>query len=598
MRFSIWLIVLCGLALIGQTLILAQSWQSSPFGRNPIEDAQVYWEWSGRIAAGDLVGVTPFLSAPLYPYFLGLLRWLGLGMAGIFAIQALLHTATLVLVADCGRRRFGAPAGLTAAALYLLLSGPAYFSGRLLGVSLQLFLVALLLWQCLILADKTNLLRLSLLGLVLGLSVLANPAMLLAVPVLVAWLAWGQPRERDLLGGLTTLAVALLVIAPATRHNWRASGEFIPVSAHSGVTFFHGNAPGATGTYHPIAGVSQSRLQQNQDAYSLAADATGVESWRRTSSYFLERGFSYLAENPGAALQLELRKFWWYLSGRDYGDIYVPALEKREDFGSRLHLAPLPLAWLIPLGWLGLVLLMRRRGAREALPEFLLIALPTLVVLLFWYSPRYRLPLAPVVAVLAAHALVSSLRLQRKRLASPLLAGVAAVLLLGEIGAGSLNRATDFDDADEVQGQFLFSVGSVLRTSGPPHQALPFLVRAIEAGYRNSDSLYSLAQAQMRQANKLYNSEDLARTLEGVELYRKAVPSLRSTVAMDPKLAEAWENLGIVLFWLAEEKDTTEETAQAYRVEALAALNRALDLEIEEGDLNGAARIQERLDKF
>jgi hypothetical protein len=41
------------------------------------DDARIYWEWSGRIAAGDLIGTNPFFLAPLYPYVIGTFRALG-----------------------------------------------------------------------------------------------------------------------------------------------------------------------------------------------------------------------------------------------------------------------------------------------------------------------------------------------------------------------------------------------------------------------------------------------------------------------------------------------------------------------------------------
>ena len=63
-----------------------RAWDASPFLTRPIGDALEYWEWAGRIADGRLIGETPFLSAPLYPYFLGLLRALGAELPAVFAV--------------------------------------------------------------------------------------------------------------------------------------------------------------------------------------------------------------------------------------------------------------------------------------------------------------------------------------------------------------------------------------------------------------------------------------------------------------------------------------------------------------------------------
>ena len=48
--------------------------QSLPLFHATISDARSYWEWSDRIAAGDWLGDTVFYQAPLYPYFLALLK--------------------------------------------------------------------------------------------------------------------------------------------------------------------------------------------------------------------------------------------------------------------------------------------------------------------------------------------------------------------------------------------------------------------------------------------------------------------------------------------------------------------------------------------
>jgi len=99
--------LLLGLAIASQALILAQQLADDPFARTPINDARVYWDWAGEIASGRLVGTTPFLSAPLYPYLLGILRALGGGLAAACVVQAALHVATVGLLYRVAERRFG-----------------------------------------------------------------------------------------------------------------------------------------------------------------------------------------------------------------------------------------------------------------------------------------------------------------------------------------------------------------------------------------------------------------------------------------------------------------------------------------------------------
>ena len=82
--------------------------------QHPINDARVYWEWAGDIAAGKLVLDHPFFSAPLYPYLLGGLRWLGGQLTSVYVLQMLADLAAVVLLGWTCRRRFGAGVALGA----------------------------------------------------------------------------------------------------------------------------------------------------------------------------------------------------------------------------------------------------------------------------------------------------------------------------------------------------------------------------------------------------------------------------------------------------------------------------------------------------
>lgn len=585
-RFPLWLLALLALAMILQVMVLQQGWTANPFARTPLGDAQVYWDWAGEIADGKLQGETPFLSAPLYPYFLGLLRWLGASLLGVYAIQALMHVATIALIADTGRRRFGAVTGVLAGFLYLLLLDPTYYVGRTVNVTLQLLTIALLLWQGVRIVEQRTIRKQAFFGFLLGLSVLANPSMLLAVPLFVAWIMWGA--ERDLAGGLLILVLSLAVIAPATIHNHRASGEFIPISAQAGVTFYHGNAPGASGVYNPIPGVAKNRDQQNRDAYYQAADATGEQSWKGTSRHFFSEGVRYLVENPGEAIVLETRKFWWFFSGREYGDLYLPRMEKEHGIGSKLAFTPLSLALFLPLALLGLIL-HSRKGFRNAVPELLLFGMPLLVVLVFWYSPRYRMPVAPVTMLLAAHAIVIATRRNDKEMtvAIPWRVAGGALLMFGVI-TGPINYATGFDEADTLEPAFLFSVGDTLRVEEKFEEAEVYLQKAIDQGFNTFEAHYGYAQLLLRRGNQLWSSDDGAEQARGLEYFARAVVELQASLLVDPNQLEARENMANLVYWYWERQGASRE-------DAIQELSDAIKVAELLQDAGATARLKEKL---
>ena len=586
-RFGIWLLGFVALSLCLQALLIQQAWAENPFARAPLGDSAVYWEWAGEIAEGQWISNEPFQSAPLYPYFLGLLRWLGLDLLGVYSVQAVLGALTMVLVALTTRRRAGPIAGLVAAALWIFVDEIAFVPGRIWNLSLQLLTGSLLLWYASGIPARYGLKRMLGLGLCSGLAVLANPALLPAVILIAAWAGFA-PQERNLFGSFATLGMVALCIAPVTYHNYRASGETVLISAQAGLTFAHGNAPGANGTYTPYPGVSENRRTQNQDALDLVEAETGERSWSAANSYFFARGLDWMLSHPGDAAVLELRKLWWLMTGRFYADLYNPRLERRMDFGSRYAWAPFSMALLMPLAVFGLVRAWRRDSFRQRAPEILLIAGVAFVVLLFWYSPRYRLPLAPAVVLLSAEVLTRAVRAwteDRNRLPAAWVAG----LLVSAVALGQVNRVTRFDSPNLLLPAFLHAVGDTLRVQGaPPEDAIVYLERAVERGFDEVEAHYSLALAYMKQAELTLNDGSEDAQERALPIYEQAVDALRETVVREPRQFEAQFNLASIEFWFWQ-------LQRRAAVDVRPRLEEALQLARDTGREGPAAQLQQML---
>ena len=69
-------LALFALALLLRLAYVAQAW-SVPTMQVPLGDAHSYFDWSARIAAGEWWQGRIFYQAPLYPYFLALVRLTG-----------------------------------------------------------------------------------------------------------------------------------------------------------------------------------------------------------------------------------------------------------------------------------------------------------------------------------------------------------------------------------------------------------------------------------------------------------------------------------------------------------------------------------------
>lgn len=591
-HFAPALLALLILAGVQHLLVLWQAWQINPLTRQPILDAEAYWDWAGNIAAGDWRLETPFFSAPLYPYLLGLLRILGSGLLAILVVQAAIHLGTLYLLATTARQRFGAWTGLCSGVFYLLLTEPSFFAGRVLNVSLQLFLVVWLWSRWLKAAQpeqSSSRQRFTylLLSCAVGLNCLANPTFLMALPLFGLWIWFRHSRSQqpEAAGKWSLLAAglapAILVISPATLHNFAASGELISISAQGGLTFYHGNGPGAQGFYQAAEGVSASRLQQNQDAYRIA----GKDSWRGTSSYFFNKGLNHWLENPGQTIQLLFKKAALFCFGHYYGDVYNPALERQDGILSRLLLAPLPTHWLSLPALLALFLLWRAR--RKPLPETLLLVLPWIVVILFFYSPRYRAPALPMLAVLSGWALAQILQFKAHPENKGQVSLLAAAFFFSAVLAPALRKQLD-DTLEVHRFPFHISVGDALLENGDPNAAL---------------KRYRIAQ-QLRPGDPAAEraiGEALRRAGRGDEALaplRKAVADTPEDPALQKTLAVALATTANNLKHQPQQSDADYAQAQSYFAEAETHYRESLrlgldqDLEVYEGLSNVLAELQ------
>src|SRR5216110_1557581 len=86
------------LALLVRLIVLAQVSRDSEINRLS-GDGRAYATWADTIASGNWLRHEVFYQAPLYPYFLAILKSLGIGLTGIRIVQAILGSLGCALVA-------------------------------------------------------------------------------------------------------------------------------------------------------------------------------------------------------------------------------------------------------------------------------------------------------------------------------------------------------------------------------------------------------------------------------------------------------------------------------------------------------------------
>ncbi|MGC9451534.1 MAG: hypothetical protein ACP5I4_08810 [Oceanipulchritudo sp.] len=380
----------------------AYQFSDYPLSLSPQLDAAENLNLAAQFDAGA-ESAEPFYRAPLYPFVLSLLQpveWrpllgllLGLGC----------HLVNGFLVYGLSRRIWDSrPSAVLAAALYLLNPASIYFSLQLLDITpgLTLFLGGLhfawtrpFRWQSMIPA-----------GLLLGLAVVTRPHFLpvvLLVPVLLFLFASG--RKFVPLLAFLPLGLVLLVMGLV---NQQRSGEFRILPWQGAYNLWAANKPRANGLYYKqevdLSALGDLGNPAKEESILLYGKAHPGEarpySIERMNAYWRGRFLEHALEDP-----LALAGLWLFK-----GYAVVNAFDQYNNTTFSFHRDRLPLLRFNPLNW-GILLLLAVPGAslmalrdRKALGVLILLILGYSVALVLYYaSARFRLPLVPLLAILA-----------------------------------------------------------------------------------------------------------------------------------------------------------------------------------------------------
>lgn len=436
----------------------------------PVElDPGFYFEWGRTIAAGDWLGTDTFVQSPLYAYLLGVfLSLFGESIIWILIVQSVAGCGTVLLVYWAGRRLFGHAHGLLAGCAIALYAPFIFYEGMVMKTFLSPFLTILLVIIFDVareagspLGDGRASRWLLLAGIVYGVTALDRDNFILLAPVLagLALVLGGGLSRSGLRSAAAFILGAVIVIGPITIRNWKVSGEFVLLTTGGGEVFFIGNNEYANGLYVPPPFVRPDPKYEHADFVARASEISGRPLTPMQSSWFWFReGMTFIVTQPFAwirLLGLKMMHFWNYYELPDnlnYDIVrrFAPLLES---LNARFPPAPAPTlafpyggGWITsrihlfstfgtiaPLGLAGLVLTHRRW--RRLLPSYVLLFGYVATVLLFFNFSRFRVPIVPILALLAAPALFALGRFLNR------LWSLATVVAAGSGAIGARARA-------------------------------------------------------------------------------------------------------------------------------------------------------------
>ncbi|HET8646149.1 MAG TPA: hypothetical protein VFO85_11705, partial [Vicinamibacteria bacterium] len=245
-------------------------------------------------------------------------------------------------------------------------------------------------------------------GALWGLAVLARETALYFLPLAGLWLLRNPRAAGARARAAAFVLAALAVVAPWTWRNWHVFHAFVPVSTAGGQNLFQGNTRIPRDETYVLVDAVQGRIEQYRYARSM-----GLQAIRERMPWW-----------PLEKVVEQMPMFWEaesmaviHVKRRAYGE--VPA-------GAAVAVAVVTLApylALLPLFALGLAAF--RPGQGRGLLLLFLIYYNAIHLVTHGFN-RYRLPVMPVVFLLAAAALVA-VRARDLRL-TPLRRALAAVL--------------------------------------------------------------------------------------------------------------------------------------------------------------------------
>lgn len=486
----------------------------------PLVDSEVYDSLARGLAEGLPANDGLFWQPLFYPLFLAAVyRTLGSGPWPILILQALLGCITTLMTWRVAHERFGCGAGWIAGLIVAACGPLIFFEAQLLATGWATLHLLLLVWFAAQVHGARGPLPALGFGLLSALACLTRPTFIPVTIALGAWVALAAQGPRLRRAAFCLLGFAALVL-PAASWQLALRGSFSPLPVSGGLNLFIGNNAEAERT---------TAIRPGREWQSLIERPRreGIDDKRGAAEYFRRQARQWIVEHPGAFVRGLGRKSLEFFSSRELPrnlDLYVyrewsPVLRlttwKIGSFG-------FPLGVLIPLAAMGLIL----GGRRIDFPIVAMLALYSAAVVLVFVSARYRAPLIPLLAILAARGLThlpDALAATRRRAALAVL-GAAIVLPLVWLPGPFPQEAGDY------RAELHFLLGTRSMNLGHDERAAREFRQALERSPEHADAANHFGIVEVRRGNR-----------------RAAIVLFERAVAIDPTFVTARLNLARTL---------------------------------------------------
>ncbi|MBW3623199.1 MAG: glycosyltransferase family 39 protein [Armatimonadetes bacterium] len=328
-------------------------------------------------------------------------RVAGESLMAVRVVHAFLWVLTTLFVYLLARKTVGPRAAFWAAGITGFYPEFLGFTGLIWSENLFICLFVAALYGLTFLREKRPLALYAGIGILLGAAILTRSTAVVLLPVIGFMVFYrGYKADTALRAGVVTV-VTLLIVGSWTVRNWNLHHQFILVESNVGYNLYVGYRPD---TPIPFAWKKLHTARHEDDYLGLVDGKTEGEQYATLKKAALEE----IKARPLRSLALAVGKtfdFWlpdFFIArniqsgafGPGYSSFWIPVLILSVSTSLVVYLASLRFLLRKPAEWY--------------IPVFLLLlALYTLPHSLVYGASRYRLPLIPVLILMAAPVLMN-----------------------------------------------------------------------------------------------------------------------------------------------------------------------------------------------
>lgn len=549
----------------------------------PSDDVAYYQTWADQIRTGGWLGQSVFSGMPLYPYFLAVLKGLTLNHEFLIRLAHLaLGSFNCILVYALAKKIFSGKTAVIASVLTAADFTLIYYDWLMMPVTLLICLSLIILIGLSEYTEATGWRKWLILGVFFGLGTLGDGKFLIFLVFLFFYYLWIYKKQiRFFAKTFLPLCIGTCaVLLSVGLRNWAVSGDFIWLSAHSGINFYIGNNPKATGFFENPSFIRPTHEGHALDPQIIAeAELKKRLSPREVSDFWKEKAVSFMTHTPLQYAQLlgkKFRHFW-----TDIENAYDLDLLFQRTWKHTLSINPF---WMIvPLALLG-ALLGFRTSRKTVFLDFMILS-QLIFTLLFFLINRHRATVLPFFIIFEAFFIVWAFEQIKAKNYQAILPPVVIIIVLlwvlrpVGISAKTLEflRATktgfvlaDRKEHFKAQENYLralqlqpfdtntlYNLGNSYAAQNNFSKAVEFYERGLSVDPLNTDIIYNLAfafeqshadsrakaaymrvielqpqslDARLRLAGILRSENNCAEAIRQYEFIKKAAPQLKSQI--------------------------------------------------------------------